>query len=258
MQIKKITNWILKLFPLKNQLAFDNAKLINHKNLKNELNKLLICADYDGYNFKLANKLNANLIISHHPMFIDSNDLKNDNFIRNAYDDFQKNNRSFLVLHTAYDFNEKGAHAYFFKLLNINKFNVTPINHYYEFEINSSLEELIESLKSIKYIDQVKYLSTSKFKKNLKKGLICLGSGYSSNQQDIDLFKQYDILITGDLKWSSWINAVNHHVNVIDIGHNVESIFIDHINELLVDQFKNELNKNQIILGHNQFDIIKK
>ncbi|WP_027121893.1 Nif3-like dinuclear metal center hexameric protein [[Mycoplasma] imitans] len=258
MKIRRLTDWILKQFPLKNQLAFDNAKLINHKNLNNELIKLLICADYDRFNFELAKKHNANLIISHHPMFIDHNDLKNDSFIANAYKDFYQNNRSFLALHTAYDFNERGAHSYFFKLLNISKFDPTPINNYYQFELNCSLDELISSLKKIKYIDQVQYLSTSKFNKKLKKGLICLGSGYSSNDIDTQLFKQYDLLITGDLKWSSWINAINHDINVIDIGHHVESIFIDHINELLVEKFNHELNKNKLILGHTKFKIIKR
>ncbi|QZX48832.1 Nif3-like dinuclear metal center hexameric protein [Mycoplasma sp. E35C] len=258
MQVKKITDFLLKSFPLKNQLAFDNAKLINHKNLKNKLTKVLICADYDRFNFNIVKKHNVNLIISHHPMFIDKNDLKTDNFIKQAYDDFFKNNRSFLALHTAYDFNQNGAHAYFFKLLDIKKYNNQPINHYYEFELNHQFDDLIKKLKTIPYIDQVKYLSTSKYKKTLKKGLICLGSGYSSNQQDIDLFKNYDILITGDLKWSAWINAINHDINVIDIGHNVESIFIDHLNDLLKSHFNKQLDDQKIILGHNQFKIINK
>ncbi|QMT98226.1 Nif3-like dinuclear metal center hexameric protein [Mycoplasma tullyi] len=257
MKIRKVTNWILKQFPLKNQLSFDNAKLINHKNLANELTKILVCADYDRFNFELAKKHNANLIISHHPMFINPQDLKTDSFIAKAYQDFNQNNRSFLVLHTAYDFNPSGAHSYFFKLLNINKFNPNPINHYYEFEIDCSLDELISDLKKIEYIDQVQYLSTAKFKKKLKKGLICLGSGYSSNELDLELFKQYDLLITGDLKWSSWINAINHEISVIDIGHHVESIFIDHIGELLTQKFP-ELDPKQLILGHSQFKIIKR
>lgn len=258
MKIRRITDWVLKQFPLRNQLSFDNAKLINHKNLTNQLTKVLVCADYDRFNFELAKKHNANLIISHHPMFINHQDLKSDRFIAKAYQDFYQNNRSFLVLHTAYDFNPNGAHSYFFKLLKIKKFDPNPINHYYQFEINCSLEELISDLKKIEYIDQVQYLSTAKFKKKLKKGLICLGSGYSSDQLDLELFKRYDLLITGDLKWSSWINAINHEINVIDIGHHVESIFIDHIGELLVEKFHDQLDKKQLILGHSQFKIIKR
>lgn len=133
-------------------------------------------------------------------MFINHQDLKSDAFIAKAYQDFYQNNRSFLVLHTAYDFSPNGAHSYFFKLLKIKKFDPNPINHYYRFEIDCSLEQLISDLKKIEYIDQVQYLSTAKFKKKLKKGLICLGSGYSSDQLDLELFKQYDLLITGDLK----------------------------------------------------------
>ncbi|SYV94546.1 Uncharacterised protein [Mycoplasmoides gallisepticum] len=45
---------------------------------------------------------------------------------------------------------------------------------------------------------------------------------------------------------------------MIDIGHHVESIFIDHIGELLVEKFHDQLEPKQLILGHSQFKIIKR
>ena len=70
---------------------------------------------------------------------------------------------------------------------------------------------------------------------------ICAGSGYDvlSKTFDGNLDSSATLFITGDLKYHNWLTINQFSLYFLDVGHEVENIFVDTIDQYLKQRFHN-------------------
>lgn len=242
-KIKEVIDFLLDLYPLQNQLVWDASGIINKVFLKNQLHNVLVVADLDEPAMTLALENNVNLIISHHPLSLNIRN-ENDPYIKKIIKIMKLNKIVFLSLHTNFDVAKNGLVKAFcnsigFKEWTMNKF----IPGLCEVKFNQNLSELIKLFKNQHYVDYVK-VDRKLLLQNpvIKRCLIGLGAFYSAAYDYLQIIKKSDLFVTGDLKWSNWIHALNNSIKVIDIGHKIEAVFIKYIKDLLLKHFHPFLN----------------
>ena len=121
MKVAELINIIDKIAPFYLQLNFDNSG-IQFGDLKDEVNKILLCLDVTPEVIDEAISLGCNAILSHHPLFFQplKSITKQDNPI--AYQ-LITNKINLLAAHTNYDLAENGLNDYVGKLLGLEKFD---------------------------------------------------------------------------------------------------------------------------------------
>ena len=77
MKVKEIFNFIDSVAPFKNSLSFDNTGLLVG-NMDDDVKKVLLSLDITNEVIQEAMRINANVIISHHPVIFRS--IKSINF----------------------------------------------------------------------------------------------------------------------------------------------------------------------------------
>ncbi|PMP87889.1 MAG: Nif3-like dinuclear metal center hexameric protein, partial [Desulfurella sp.] len=205
-------------FPLSFQESWDNSGfqvLFKH----DILSGILLSLDIRKETVEEAKENNCNLIISHHPLFLQA--LKNfdynfypENVLYNA----TKDRISIYAAHTNLDIAPLGLNNYLCKKLQLkNSFmleNLKPV-FISEIEKEQTFSEFIDYVKKTLGIPILKYVSSHN--KPIKKVAICSGSCadyiYKLKSYDIDVF------ITGDVKHHSAIFAQENGINMIDATH---------------------------------------
>ncbi len=119
MKIKDITNYLESIAPLSLQESYDNAGLITG-NKDTELSGVLITLDTLPEVIDEAIKLNANLIISHHPIiFKGLKKINGNNYIERTIIKAVKNDIAVYAIHTNLDNISKGVNAILCKKLGL-------------------------------------------------------------------------------------------------------------------------------------------
>ncbi|WP_027119964.1 Nif3-like dinuclear metal center hexameric protein [[Mycoplasma] testudinis] len=239
LKIKTVIEELLKLYPLQKQTVWDASGIINKSFQNQTLQKILICADLNNSSLQKAIENKANLIISHHPLSLD---LKKDKdlFIKRTLLELKKHHIVLCVLHTNFDLSKNGLIESFCYSLNYHKWSVCNFDKgLFSIAVNDHLQNFCNALKEHEFIDYIKMNELFYIKNPLiKRVLFGLGSYYSAAIEYPQKIKKYDLFVTGDLKWSSWVHAENHMINVIDIGHKIEAVFISQIRLQLKKIFK--------------------
>ncbi len=232
---------------------FELIKLLNNKfNFNNQepwdkcgynflndsiVSNVYVCLDItiNIVNYCIKNKINT--IISHHPLFVDENEILNDNaIIQNNIkinNLLKSNNITHICLHTCYDRYKYGTSYQIYKKINFKNIKSYQwIDNYLllvNFEKSYKLDKIIKLLKSAK-IKNIRYL---KEQKNNQITNLVIGAGSCAYAIDHIITNKYDCFLTGDLKWHNYIDAYNNNLNLIDINHNSENVFVIHIKKIL-------------------------
>lgn len=242
-----ILNFLTKKYDLskaeawdKNGLFFDEQQTINNVQIALDITD-------DVVNDAILN--NANLIISHHPLFTnqDSNDEVNYFVNIDLIEKIEKNKISLIHLHTAFDASANGMSMQMAKrlgLLNLKQDEQNPYLVVGELKLGVSVDYISRIIKQKFLSPIIKYNNVFRLETNLKKIGIIGGSGYKFAD---DAFNRYqlDMLITSDLKYHNWLDAQAKKQNIIDMNHLSESIFIDVIYDELTKFYGNDANLNK-------------
>ncbi|RCJ02905.1 Nif3-like dinuclear metal center hexameric protein [Ureaplasma urealyticum] len=224
----------------RNGLFFDEQQIINNIQIALDITD-------DVVNDAILN--NANLIISHHPLFTNQ-DLNDelDYFVNNdLIEKIKKNKISVIHLHTAFDASPYGMSMQMAKrlgLLNIKQDDQNPYLVVGELKLGVSVDYISRIIKQKFLSPIVKYNNIFRLETNLKKIGIIGGSGYKF-ADDAFVRHELDMLITSDLKYHNWLDAQAKNQNIIDINHLSESIFIDVIYDELTKFYGNDENVNK-------------
>lgn len=117
-----------------------------------------------------------------------------------------------------------------------------------ELTISKTTSELVNFIKTKSKTSRVIAMSANKTKP-VKKVAICCGGGFSVLKQLIEKENKYDAYLTGDVKWHDWQFAKLYEANVIDVGHDIENLFVDVVSKDLLHEFhdlKVILNRSEI------------
>lgn len=231
MILKNIKEILEKKFPLELGVENDrNGIQIENTDVNAVINKIIICLDLTSKVIDKAIEENANLIISHHPFL---NLETNPNF-ENMKKRLNENTIFVLSYHTNADFADEGIAYNQAKLIMGDQF--TPNSITKEFEesfmmVYKSDKDLFPLLKEKFNVKTFNYYCPTKFNK------IYFSSG--SNGKIIENLSSGDTLITGEAKWNHWVYAKEHNINLIEMGHFTEDLFVNIVSDIIKNENPN-------------------
>ncbi|XMB87311.1 Nif3-like dinuclear metal center hexameric protein [Mycoplasmatota bacterium WC44] len=233
MKLIKIIDLITEDFPLELQHENDNSGLqvgSVHKIIKRVLITLDITKDV--IDEAIINEVD--LILSHHPL--NFNPLRNVN-----YDEYYgyliskviENNISVFSMHTNYDKAEKGMNYQLVKNLGANDIMQSGYNDFlFTGKIKESdLTEFVDLIKNTYKRENIRYCGNSDVA--ISRIGIIGGSGGDYSDVDSAIKEGVDIFLTCDTKSSRMRYAVENGLNVLDLSHNIEEIFVDHMEKII-------------------------
>ncbi|MGL4950536.1 MAG: Nif3-like dinuclear metal center hexameric protein [Mycoplasma sp.] len=230
MKVSKICKQLETLYPFKSQEEWDQCRidLFNDQ----EITNILITLDVTKEVVELAINKNVNLIITHHPLFL--NDGDGDSISLQLYKLLKKNKINAMYLHTPFDKSPIGMNTYLANLLKLESTSFGGVSNDYivgSLTKQKSLKHVAKDIKKKLSLDSVKYLKCFE-KKPIKTIAICSGSG--SSLMDNVSNNKIDLFITGDMKYHSWVDSKYIELPIIDVSHEIENVFIDIIYEQLI------------------------
>ncbi|MCK4552035.1 MAG: Nif3-like dinuclear metal center hexameric protein, partial [Tenericutes bacterium] len=215
--------------------------------LNSKVEKVLVTLDITKAVVKEAIKNKVNLIISHHPlMFKPMQKLIYDSPRGWIIKNLVQHNIAVYSAHTNFDVADQGMNDVLAARIGIIEpellDEVDNIGRFGKIE-KTTLQDLIQSLKVKFNLKSVKAIG--KTDKIIETVGISGGSGshhmYAAKKRNCDVY------ITGDVTYHTALDAVQLGITVIDVGHHIEVIFVEHISKMLHNQFSNiEFIKSEI------------
>ncbi len=237
-KINDIYSLLNSSYPFDLQDEWDRSGKINYLYFGNEYLKNPIVGldiNWDIINFALEN--NSNLIITHHPIYIDEVDLKNKE-IQKMVKVLLDNKISLISMHTNFDKHKKGMNYQLLKEIGCSRISQSKKSEYIYFGLMKKYDDfslLLDEIKNKLEVEYIKYASDLNLKRKrfLKIGIV----GGSGSNEIANILKKdkCDIFITSEIKWHLWnyYNLISKSVCLLEVPHSVEKIFIKIITKKL-------------------------
>ncbi|MDR2823521.1 MAG: Nif3-like dinuclear metal center hexameric protein [Mycoplasmataceae bacterium] len=229
MTIKEIHTIITAKFPLKLQDKWDESGInfVADKNAR--VTGVLACLDLTEEVLTHALKNNCNLIISHHPVFLKNKDFKPSTAQLTLLKKLKQNNIGFISYHTNVDNARNGINSFVAHEMGLGDIKIIQKMAIGKLKFPYRPKVLASTLKGKFRLERILFTSEAP----VKSIAVVSGAGFSVFQKNLNLLKNIDLLITGDMKHHDWLFAKMHNMNVMDVGHELENAFIDLIQETL-------------------------
>lgn len=240
MQIKKITDYLLKQYPLSLQEKWDESGFLNKGNLHKETYKVFVCLDLNEKVVDEAIRQKVKLIVTHHPIFQKNPEHEILPFYKLLVNRIKSTNITVLSLHTCFDNSNNGMNFLVGEKLKLkslkwyknNKFVMGNLSH------PMSVGQIAQLFKDTFGVSLVttNVKQTDKF----KKVAICAGAGLSVFAPMFDTLQTEKVLlVTGDIRHHGWQDLANYKLAALDVGHDLENCFSDFIASLIKQEFDN-------------------
>ena len=195
--------------------------------LPDEINKVLLCLDFDDQILDASLKIKPDLIITHHPFFFGSKTkiLRFNENKRFIHDTLIKNNIALYSMHTNFDEGVGGMNDALAELLNLNDVyapNLEPMMRIGTLNNPMSIEEFANYAKNNLRVD---YALLVKGNDNLIKKVAIIGGG-GSRRHEIAKNEGADIYISGDAPHYVRRDIILEKFNYLDVPHEVERAFM--------------------------------
>ena len=220
-KVSEIYNYIDNIAPFNTQSKWDNSGLITGS-LNSSVSKVLVTLDITAECVDEADRIGAELVISHHPVIF--HPLKRISEDEPSFR-LMKNGISAICVHTPFDMAEGGMNDALIELLGFEKTDgILETERYGERPIGFgsfciadteySSERLAEKLRDTFGCKIVKY---NKCKKNIEKLAVCTGSGGDFIEKAA--LMGADGYITSEVHHDKWLLAERLDIAVFDCGH---------------------------------------
>ncbi|MCF0217747.1 MAG: Nif3-like dinuclear metal center hexameric protein [Malacoplasma sp.] len=235
MKIKQIYELFDNEFNVTSQEEWDNSGLIAFNNDPNvDANNPVLSLDVNQEVVEYAIKNNSNLIISHHPIFLD-HEVSRMQPYKLLLKLIKEHNIFLIALHTCFDKHQFGTSYQIVKHLKDFEIKHSLNSDFLVFGISKialSLNDLIAKLKTNLDLEYVNLLQNQNFDfnqkfKNLK---IAVAAGAGCSELD-NIYKKdkIDFFISSEVKWHMWNNNLAQSFKILEIPHSVEKVFINAI-----------------------------
>lgn len=234
---KKIISFLEGRYPLTLSEFWDKPGVVFGSKEK-DVEKIVVGLDLTHDVFDEAIKNRVDMIITHHP-FVWEESLEKE---------FEKNpwkkeiharvvNTGIVVysIHTNYDYVKDGMNEQVSKILNVKQKYAKKSKYGFYFEETMTLDSIERKLKETLNVDLIQ--TNIKGSDVHKKIAIIPGSGDS-----LDILGFHNegvtLIITSDVKWSTWVMANEMGIGLASVSHSVEDVFTKHISALLNKNIK--------------------
>ena len=231
MTVKDIYDFLDKIAPFDTAADWDNVGLLIGKS-DTQVTTTIVCLDCNQEILNIAKDLNAQLIITHHPVIFDP--LK----VLDAQSlpwKLAESGISVISAHTNLDKALQGVNHTLCQKLNLD---AAPCDYDPFLYIGSYSHEF----QPKDWVDMVKNALSApviraKFSSNLvQKVAVCCGSG--GDFLGLAHKLGADTLITGDVKHNIFVEAAELNMNIVDAGHfHTENIIVPSLCEMLSNRF---------------------
>ena len=209
--------------------------------------RVLLCLDVTPAIIDEAVEKKANLIISHHPLILQGiKRIVEEDYKGKILYKLIRNDIAVYSAHTNLDTADNGVNRKLAEKLGLNdivnlkdtiagmdgrKYGLGKVGLLKE---PLTLKDFIYFVKTSLKVDNIKLVGNTD--KMIKKVAVFCGS----YDDDLDALKQHnaDILVTGDVKYHTAVDALNMGYCIIDAGHfNTENIVLPALDKLISDRF---------------------
>lgn len=219
-----------------NQEAWDKCGFNVGINLEEDISGIVIALDLTQNTIEKALENQANVIITHHPLFLNDPNTLKDNLINiELYKQINEHKIMHIVLHTCFDKHKKGTSYQIAKAITsakINQYELDPYINWFELDIEISLKFFLQRLRKTTCLNMLKFDKKME-NKMLKRIAVIGGSGSSMMDKVLEIEPKIDCFLTGDIKWHGFIDAQANNLAIVDIGHDAEQIFVKTIKKFL-------------------------
>jgi GTP cyclohydrolase I len=230
MQLQKILSILDSIAPFETSEQWDNVGLMVG-DPRQEINSILVTLDPSFEAIETAQKANANLIVTHHPLIftplrrIDLTDI-----VSRKIGLLIQARIALLSMHTNLDIAAGGVADVLAGRLFLQDIKSSGPMRYGKIKKAMSLKAWSRSLP----FDSIRIVDADLAVKNV---CACPGSGMSYLHDSLSL--GCDTLVTGDVKYHAALDALEAGINIVDLGHfATEQIAIAPFAERLRSEFR--------------------
>ena len=234
-QVNDIYNALNELAPFSSQVSWDNSGILVG-NKSNAVKKIMLTLDITYETAFEANKIGADLVISHHPVIFSPLKFLDES---NPAVILSKHNINAICMHTNFDIANGGMNDILCERLGLvpNEGEVLSekdnIGRICNLSKPADIPTVAKWVKDALGCRVVRYNDTGK---KISRIGICSGEGAEYFTDALQ--KGCQLLITGDIKHHDFIDAHNAGISLIDAGHfYTENIFYDNLKAFLLGRF---------------------
>ena len=234
MKTRALLNKLAKNFPKRLAEAWGDYVGLMVGKLPDEVNRIVLCLDFDKFIYKETKAFKPDLIITHHPFIYGKKKdvLENDASKRDLYEKLEKNNLPIYSMHTNFDDGINGMNDALSFALGLedvytpasctsmrigylkNKMDINEFSEYAKNRLNISYGLLVKGND-----------------KPIKKVGIVGGGGSGFYKTAIE--EGCDIYISGDASHHIRREILIEGFNYLDLPHEIEKIFMTKMYEIL-------------------------
>ncbi len=211
--------------PVSTKLEWDNVGLlVGFKG--REVKRLLVALDITDEVVEEAIRKNADLIVSHHPLFFQLKRAADDDLQGRKVVSLLHNGISAICMHTNLDVAEGGVNDALAEILGLKKTDILTIEgvlpdgkpygigRYGELNDQITMGDFLPLVKNALKANGLRYHDSGK---PVKRVAVVGGSG--SGYMNSVLQKGCDTFVTSDIKYNAFLDAKEQGLNIIDADH---------------------------------------
>lgn len=237
MKIKEVTSYLEEKFPLCLQEDFDNCG-VQCGDVEQEITGVLVCFEMSEKVIDEALSMNANLVVSHHPLMLRRGICKIEptNRVGAVICKALGHNMVLYSMHTNIDSAQGGGNDVFAEKLGLQNVQVLVPTTLDELAEHNGLgrigclPEPMPTLDFLHYVKEKMGLKTLRYRGDMEKKIVkvavCGGGGASFIETA--LYAGADAYVSGDIKYHDFFKAENRML-IADIGHYEGEFFIKEI-----------------------------
>lgn len=235
---KNVYEILDSLFPFETQEEWDKSN-IYFESFEQEIKKIGICLDATIDVVKKAINDGCNLLISHHPLYIDESDVKKP-YVKKVQQLLFENKINLVSCHTNFDKSSKGTNYSLLKELNLFNIKRATKSEYAfvgELKSRTTINALIEDIKYYLGVEYVMFATNDSriLNHGFVKKICILGGAGASEIETLRKKDKIDVFITGEIKWHQWEIGKFKNISLLQVPHSIEKIFIKRMQNVLKD-----------------------
>ena len=242
--VKEVFNTLNAYAPVDLKMDFDNVgHLVGRENRKVE--KILVSLDITDEVIDEAKNINADLIVSHHPMFFSLKSVTDADFNGRKIIEIIENGMAAICMHTNLDAAAGGVNDALAKAVGIVNPELLSVDGYDENgeaycigrcgELSEpmEMEAFVKHIKTTLNCNGVRLYDSGK-----KVSRVAVIGGSGGAEYMLAIKKNCDTYVTADVKYHQFIECKEVGLSIIDAGHFcTENVIVPKIAELLIQSY---------------------